>query len=270
MNTFHYATAHGLQTTQLLDNCLNDIGAVTDNANVGFLYATDSLASDLQDLLLRLKTHAPKVSWVGCIGMGICTSGQEYYDEPALALMIGSFPEDSFRILTGLSSNELDDGLQSWWDAQLSCFALLHGDPRNSDIPDTLKGLTNKAYATFLNGGLSSSNDQRNYQIADRIISGELSGILFNEGVDVLTDHTQGCSPIGPLHTLSEVQRNIVVSLDDRPAVDVLKEEIGEIMSRDLRQSAGYIFAALPIPVLLVYAHQVAYQIVTCVRAGYG
>ncbi len=86
------------------------------------------------------------------------------------------------------------------------------------------------------------------YQIVNRIVSGGVSGVLFNEQVTVLTDHTQGCSPIGPVHRLTEAHRNVAFRLDDRPALEVLKEDVGEVLSRDLSQTAGYIFTALPIP----------------------
>jgi len=35
--------------------------------------------------------------------------------------------------------------------------------------------------------------------------------------------------------------------IDDRPALDIFKEEIGEVLSRNLNRAAGYIFAALPV-----------------------
>jgi small ligand-binding sensory domain FIST len=38
-----------------------------------------------------------------------------------------------------------------------------------------------------------------------------------------------------------------MIQLDGRPALDVLKEDIGEILSRDLMRIGGYIFAGLPI-----------------------
>lgn len=248
MNSFLHATAHGQAALQLLESCLINIGTIPQEANVGFLYATDSLSNDLQSLLVRLKTQAPQVSWVGSIGMGLCTTAQEFYEEPALGLMIGSFPEDSFRIVPALTNGRLDPEVENWWNRQQFCFALLHGDPTNTKIAETLKRLASRSYTTFLNGGLSSATDNRTQQIADRVISDELSGILFNEQVEVLTDHTQGCSPIGPIHRLTKAQRNIAMRIDDRSAVDVLKEDIGEVMSRNLAQSAGYIFAALPIP----------------------
>ena len=59
---------------------------------------------------------------------------------------------------------------------------------------------------------------------------------------------SQGCAPIGPQRTITEAQRNIMIRLDSRPAFDVLKEDIGEILSRDLMRIGGYIFAGIPIP----------------------
>jgi small ligand-binding sensory domain FIST len=70
------------------------------------------------------------------------------------------------------------------------------------------------------------------------VISGE---------VPVATGLTQGCTPIGPAHVVTEVRENVVASLDDRPALEVFREEIGEILARDLSRVAGYIFAAVPV-----------------------
>ncbi len=38
-----------------------------------------------------------------------------------------------------------------------------------------------------------------------------------------------------------------MVTLDDRPALDVLKEEAGDLLARNPSRMAGYIFAALPV-----------------------
>ena len=39
----------------------------------------------------------------------------------------------------------------------------------------------------------------------------------------------------------------MIETIDDRPALEVFKRDIGEVLSRDLSKVAGYIFAALPI-----------------------
>ncbi|GIS87669.1 MAG: hypothetical protein CM1200mP18_03790 [Gammaproteobacteria bacterium] len=61
------------------------------------------------------------------------------------------------------------------------------------------------------------------------------------------TGLTQGCSPIGPKRTIPEVNHNIVVRIDERPALEVFKEDFGETLAADLARTAGYIFAGLPV-----------------------
>ncbi len=102
---------------------------------MGFLYATDALAEDLQQILIRLKSHAPQLTWISSIGMGLCSTAREYYEEPALALMIGIFPDYSFRILSQLKDDAADPDYD-WWKSQEVCFALLHGDPGAANIGD--------------------------------------------------------------------------------------------------------------------------------------
>ncbi len=95
-------------------------------------------------------------------------------------------------------------------------------------------------------GGLSSSNGD-NLQISDGVSSGGVSGLLFDSEVAVITGHTQGCTPIADKHTITACERNIVVEIDGRPALDVFNQDVGDVIARDLQRVAGYIFAALPI-----------------------
>jgi small ligand-binding sensory domain FIST len=43
-------------------------------------------------------------------------------------------------------------------------------------------------------------------------------------------------------------QHNIIIELDGRPALHVFQEDIGEVLAKDLKRVAGYIFAGLPVP----------------------
>src|SRR3546814_12860198 len=66
----------------------------------------------------------------------------------------------------------------------------------------------------------------------------------------VVSALSQGCTPIGGSHLITEAEgtRGVVMKIDDRPAVDVLREDVGELLARDLRRIGGYIFAGLPNP----------------------
>jgi small ligand-binding sensory domain FIST len=247
---FLFASAVDADARALVQHCLTQLGAIAAPYNLGFVYASDRLADDMPLVLARLQQAAPAVHWVGTVGLGICSSGQEVYERPALAIMLGAFPSEAFRIIPGLldSPGALPPDLRDWCQAQDYGFALLHGDPSNPDTPALLQRLLREQGALFINGGLSSSNGDSNPQLADAVVEGGLSGVLFNHQVEVLTDHTQGCSPIGPAHEITKAQNNIAITLDHQPALAVMKAEIGEVLAKDLAKIGGYIFVALPIP----------------------
>jgi small ligand-binding sensory domain FIST len=233
---------------QAAGQCLERIGAVPAQANLGFVYATDIHAEHLQSIVAQLRDASGVHHWVGTVGVAICATGREYYQSPALAVMIGALPEDSFRILPFY--NRSADTLPGSWDAWLgrsgSHVAVLHGDPANSILPQLLTRLSDELPGGYLVGGLTSSHGSRP-QVADEVLDGGLSGVVFNSEARLLTGLTQGCSPIAARHTITQCDGNIINSIDDRPALEVFNQDIGEILARDLNRAVGYIFAGLPV-----------------------
>lgn len=249
MQQFLFAHAADGTAETLVASCLEQLGPIPAEANLGFIYVSDTLAGYLERMMQQLTTAAPQVHWSGSVGVAICAAGHEYYDTPALALMVGTFAPEAFRLLPPVTdiaavlSPELDD----WCHRQDYCFALVHGDPADTETPALVTALATAMPAGFVNGGITSSNTG-NYQIADGAVVGSgVSGVLFAPQAAVITDHTQGCSPVGPPHEITQAQSNIAVTLDRRPALEVMKEDIGESLANDLQRIAGYIFAALPV-----------------------
>ncbi len=99
----------------------------------------------------------------------------------------------------------------------------------------------------FLVGGLTSGSDSFP-QIADGVTEAPFSGVLFSGDIGVVSGLTQGCSPVGPMRRITKCRGNVAITIDDRPALDVLKEDIGELLARDLPRIGGYIHVALPVP----------------------
>jgi small ligand-binding sensory domain FIST len=63
-----------------------------------------------------------------------------------------------------------------------------------------------------------------------------LSGVAFGEGVSLVSRVTQGCHPVGPVRTVTEVDNNVLVQLDGEPALDVLLRDLN--VSLDEPQAA--------------------------------
>lgn len=249
MNPFRYGHAAGDDWRSIATACLEQLGPIPAGANLGFLYVTDSLAEDLGELLDQLVQDTGVSQWVGGVGMGICATGSEYYEEPAAALMLAELPPDGFQVFPSLIKDldAFDARYREWIGAHRPMLGLVHGDPVNPLTEALVKQLAARTASGFLVGGLASSRGNT-YTVANGVGQGGVSGVLFGEEVGVITRLTQGCSPIGPHRMVTEARRNILITLDGQPALDVLKTDIGEILARDLMRIGGYIFAGLPIP----------------------
>jgi len=245
---FKAATAAAEDWAATAKACLEALGELPKGANLGLLYATAELAGDLDSILTFLRERTRIEDWVGTVGLGVAGSGVEYHRRPALAVLVGALPADSFRVF-----EPLRDGLGSfverhgvWVADHHPVFGIVHGDPRNQGIAQIVNDLAAET-STYLVGGLTAAQGTFP-QIAGRVDDGGLSGVLFSPELPVVAGLSQGCTPISPMRTITEAQQNVVMALDDRPALEVFKEDIGELLARDLQRAGGYIYVAFPIP----------------------
>jgi len=244
---FRAAYAAGGAWGDTTQACLEALGELQAGANLGFVYATDALSGDLQRVVEKLRHSTGIANWVGTVGTGISACGVEIHDRPALAVLVGAFAEDGFRVFEPVA-----DGLEdftaahgAWIEKRAPYFGIVHADPRAGNLPGLLAGLSAQT-ASFLVGGLTASRGEM-AQIAGRVSHGGLSGALFSPDLQVVTGLTQGCSPIAPPRVVTEADENVVMTIDNRPAVEVFNEDIGELLAHDPSRIAGYIFAAFPI-----------------------
>ena len=248
MQKFLCGHASGSEGEQLVEACLSQIGDVPEEANLGFIYATDAVAPDLKNILTTLKQRTGVEHWTGSVGVGVSTTGQEYYEQPALAAMVAQFPEAAFRTVAPQQSDveSFIGDAGEWLKDDEFHFGILHADPTNPATPTLITELADHTPGAFFVGGLTSSGNE-NLQIADTVSAGGVSGVMFSSEVPVATAHTQGCTPIAGSRVVTSCARNIIIELDGRPALDVFNEDVGEVIAKNLSRVGGYIFAGLPI-----------------------
>jgi small ligand-binding sensory domain FIST len=254
MAQFAYAHAGGKDWREVADACVRQLDG--SSGTLGFIYATDRIADHLIDVLARVKAATGVAHWAGTVGLGVCATGHEYFDEPAAAVMLCDFDPESFKVFSGVTGEGDVQRLDFKVGGAQAAFALVHADPHNQDVAQIVTKLAQKVESGFLVGGLTSSREH-NLQIADGVMSEGISGVAFSDSVTIATRLTQGCSPIGPRHAVTGAQRNILITLDGQPALDVFLEDIGEILSKNARDDndistsieriAGHVFAGLPI-----------------------
>lgn len=193
---------------------------------LGLVYFTASLAEHADDMLALLQSRCGIEDWVGTCGQSILATGAEYDSEPAVSLMLLDLPPEAFQVFSGrrpppLAGHLLTDG------SRASVSALVHADPTTPDLPELIQDMAGKVERGHLFGGLASGDQDPLPQIANEVIRGGLSGVVFSSAVSVLGRVTQGCAPLAEPHVVSSCRQNLLRTLDGRPALDVLLTDLG-------------------------------------------
>jgi small ligand-binding sensory domain FIST len=188
----------------------------TAEPSLGLIYFTDHYAAHAQALLDALRLRWPGVAWAGTVGVGVAASGVEYFDEPALVLMLAALPVGRFQVFSGARPL-----------ARIEAHtALVHAEGNTPDLADLLEDMSARTSSGYLFGGLSASRTVA-CQIADGVLQGGLSGVAFSREVALVSRVTQGCQPVGPSRRITACERNVVTALDDEPALACLLRDTG-------------------------------------------
>jgi len=211
---------------------------------LGLLYITDHYASQAQDILDHLGAELPEITdWSGTVGIGVAANNAEYFDEPALSLMLCALPSDQYRVFSGVAP--LGNSEMSGFEAHT---ALVHADPATPELAELVGEMAGRTDTGYLFGGLSSSRSDslqfaiggngniRGHGAAGGVFSGGLSGVVFGEGVRLVSRVTQGCQPVSRERTITAADGNLLLMLDGEPALDVLLADLS--VSLDQPQQA--------------------------------
>lgn len=209
---------------------------------LGVLYITDHYAADAQDVLDHLMDALPEVTdWVGAVGVGIAATGVEYFDEPAMAVMLLDVLPDQYQVFSGIAP--LPAAVAGVLPGRTTRFAahtaLVHADAQTPDLPDLLAELAQRTQSGTVFGGVvagrgpcvqfahSSRGSLRGQGASAGVFTGGLSGVAFSPDVALITRVTQGCAAVGAVRTVTQAQDNVVLALDGEDALGVLLADLG-------------------------------------------
>ena len=198
--------------------------------SLGLLYITDHYVSHAQDILDYLTAELPEVTdWSGTVGVGIASNNVEYFDEPALAVMLCDLPHDQYRVFSGVSP--LPPVASGHFEAHT---ALIHADSGAPDVAELISEMAQRTGSGYVFGGLAASRGKtvqfalsgygnvKGHGAASGVFSGGLSGVAFAQGAALMSRVTQGCQPITKSHEVTACDGNVVTELDGEPALDVM------------------------------------------------
>ncbi len=200
---------------------------------LGLLYITDHYAEQAKDILDHLSAELPEViDWAGTVGLGIAANNAEYFDEPALSVMLCELPSDQYRVFSGVAPLSSSPGFEPYT-------ALVHADGQAPELAELVAELAGSTETGYLFGGLTSSRTQavqfavggngnvRGQGAVSGVFSGGLSGVAFGAGVPLISRVTQGCQPVAPERAVTKADGNVLLTLNDEPALDVLLRDLG-------------------------------------------
>lgn len=200
-----------------------------------FLFATVGYP---QETLLRAVRAATKSApLVGCSGEGVITNNESI--ETGFAVLVAVLQSDEIRfdtaLATGLKSDPvktgsaLGDALSSRvQDDSFALFVFPDGLTINFDrfYSGLEEGLRVSRFLPLLGGTAGDAWDfAKTYQYCnDTIVSDGVSAVLMSGKGRIASTHTHGAVPIGNERKITKSDKNVICEIDDKPALDVLKE----------------------------------------------
>ncbi|OOG45188.1 FIST N-terminal domain-containing protein [Polaromonas sp. A23] len=203
--------------------------------SLGLLYITDHYTAQAQDILDFLGAELPEITdWAGTVGVGIASNNVEYFDEPALAVMLCELPSDQYRVFSGVSP--LPPVGASHFQAHT---ALVHADASTPDVAELIDEMAQRTGSGYVFGGLASSRNGavqfalsgngnvKGQGAASGVFRGGLSGVAFAQGAALMSRVTQGCQPVSREHEITACDNNVVTELDGQSALEVMMADLG-------------------------------------------
>ncbi len=225
---------------------------------LGLLYITDHFAQHAQDILDHLSAELPEVpDWSGTVGIGIASNNVEYFDEPAMAVMLCALPAAQYRVFSGVTPLPPASVFKAHT-------ALVHADAQTPDLAELIEEVAARTGSGYVFGGLAASRSRsvqfalsgdgnlKGQGAAGGVFSGGLSGVAFARGagrmqtaIDVDTHDaeeglqgqeadkdasflgmmsrvTQGCRPVSGSYRITACENNVITGLNDQPALEVM------------------------------------------------
>jgi small ligand-binding sensory domain FIST len=207
-------------------------------------------------LILRTigeQTHTREV--VGCSSIGVIASESEVETGPALSVLVFGGDEVKAKrlFIPSLRGRAREVALElavavkpALGQTNLLC---VFADTYNINAEPFLAALQSELPGVVIVGGGASEDGSigETFQFCgDTVSSNSVSAMLLSGDFDLNIGASLACTQIGPMHRVTEVRDNVVISLDGRPAYEVFAEAAGPLAG-DLRRALAFVFVGIPL-----------------------
>ncbi|MBD2302130.1 FIST N-terminal domain-containing protein [Nostoc sp. FACHB-190] len=259
--------ANALSTRPSLEAAITDAvqkttSSLTAPADLGLVFISSAFASEYSRLLPLLAEKLSVPVMIGCSGGGVIgtTSDgetQEIEAEAALSLTLAHLPGVNLRVFHILADElpDLDSSPDAWVNligvepSAKPQFILLSSS-FSSGINELLQGLDFAYPGSVIVGGQASGGGMGGRQALfcnDRLYREGTVGLALTGNIVLETIVAQGCRPIGNPMQVTKAERNIILELDEKVPLVVLRDLINSLsdQERTLAQHSLFVGVAM-------------------------
>ncbi|GMV65050.1 MAG: hypothetical protein AMXMBFR75_08530 [Candidatus Hinthialibacteria bacterium] len=241
--------ASGVSNSRDLDTALKSIYTQIEGAMGGYqtdlaiIFTTADYADDCQEISRRIRERYSPGVFLGCTGCGIIGGSQEYEEQPAISLLVGSLP--GVEIAPFRLTQEDLQGITDIEDARRLFGVSPEDRPNFFLFPDpfsihalNLLSILDRFYPSSVKlGGIASAGFQpesNRFYLNDETFTDGLVGMALQGDIEVAPIVSQGCRPIGSPFLVTDAEQNILRKLGNRPALEALQELFISLSEEDM------------------------------------
>lgn len=228
---------------------INALPAPSRPPDALFVFASDQWSDYFGEMLADLHRRTGATTIVGGSASGVLGDDQEHECVPALSCLALWLPGVTLSPLRlHQESLPLLEEPELWHDTtgvrpdEVRGVILL-ADPFRMDSHLLVRGLSGCYSATPIVGGMTSgvNQERRTWTFLDQHVYDEGGVALMLAGpVRVLPMVSQGCEPVGEPWTITRADRNTILEISNRPALEVLLDTARALNVSDDRDSLPF------------------------------
>lgn len=228
----------------------------SDAVDVCFLFASAEYADDFRQLLAATSVATGARLLIGCSGQGVIGVGREVEDEPALALLVLRLPGAVLQPIRITQDDLQRLDVPEYWHTftdvrpgRVNAW-LLFADPFTLDTEGLLAVLSGAYPGVPVVGGMASGDFRRRRThvfLNEQAYDQGAVALALGGAYSIRTIVSQGCTPIGDPWIITRAEGQLIQTIAQRPAHEVLVETVRGLPAQMQRRVSGNLLVGLAI-----------------------
>lgn len=218
-------------------DAIDDVIACSETApDLLVVFITSAWSEHYDAIIPRIRQETDCRTLIGCSASGVISDATCHESAPGISIMALWLPNATIKPL------HITEKPQAWpWGDDVSKDdvrgILLFSDPYRVDAQNTLIGLRNSCPGVPMIGALASTSQPNRKAwvfMNDEIHTSGAVALTLEGPYDLLVRVSQGGTPIGEMWTMTSVDHNRIITISNRPAIDVMHDTLNLPENRNL------------------------------------